>query len=130
MILRWRLLWAAAIAAVAGLVVWRNLRLYPKKHWHFHCWKSLVDTLLVVGLAWKFPVLLVVWTVTWLTRPIKTKIVQVSVGVGLGYIMMVCSATVFEVIVLLSILAIDQVSGTAWQYWQQAGKEETMVRAA
>jgi hypothetical protein len=103
--------WAATIVFLSGLLLWRNKRKYPGKRAVWLITKSFTELTIVVVSALRMPALLVAWITLWITRPIKEPWLRTTVGVllaiGLGYLAVVA----MEVILLLSVFSIDEITG-------------------
>jgi hypothetical protein len=103
--------WAATIVFLSGLLLWRNKRKYPSKRVYWLITKSLTELTIVVTSAIRMPALLCAWISLWVTKPIKEPWLRTTVGVllavGLGWLALFG----MEVILLLSVLAVDDITG-------------------
>jgi len=122
--------WTGALAVLGGLLFWRNKKKYRA---HSAVWllgKTVVE-LLVLGLTAAFlPALLIVWLVTWVTRPIKTPWVRTVVGVLTGVTFGFLSNIAVEILLLLGVFSIDMKTGaherTGFLHcWRRAQRAET-----
>ena len=96
LVTRYRLFWAALMAALLGLAFWKNSRSYPHKSPLWRLGKATIDTGLVVLMVSYAPALLLMYVVVWLTSPFRNRIVQVT--------------TAFA-----SILAVTHLAGVVWE---------------
>lgn len=106
----WRLTIAAGITLLFGLVLWKNHHSYRDKSKKWKTLKSLVDTSLILA-ATRLPAILVSWCVVWLALPIKNHGLKVTVTVLSSVLFGLLVVYQIELIVLLSIPAVDLISG-------------------
>lgn len=103
--------WAATIAFLSGLLLWRNKRKYPSKSVLWLILKSLSELAILVLSALRMPALLCAWIGLWVTRPIKEPWLRTTIGVilgfGLGYLMLFG----MEILLILSVFAVDDITG-------------------
>lgn len=103
--------WAATIVFLSGLLFWRNRRKYPGKALLWLITKSGTELALLIVSAIRLPALLCAWIGLWVTRPIKEPWLRTTVGIlvaaALGYM----SIFAMEVILILSVFSIDEVTG-------------------
>jgi hypothetical protein len=128
--------WTATILFLSGLLFWRNKRKYPGKQVVFLITKSMTELALLMLSALRLPALLCAWISLWVTRPIKEAWLRTTVGiliaVGLGYL----SIFAMEIILLLSVFSIDEITGTEhgflknWTKARQADERRTAMRMA
>ena len=78
LVTRYRLFWAALVAALLGLAFWKNSRSSPRKSRLWRFGKAVIDTGLVVLMVIYAPALLLAYVVIWLTGPFRNKIIQVT----------------------------------------------------
>lgn len=100
------------VACLFGLCFWNNKRSYKDKSWQWRTGKSLIETLIISLSAWKFPVILVGWSTIWFTRPCKTPVYRVALGVIASVLFGFMEVYIFEAVILVSVFAIDLVTGT------------------
>ena len=74
LVTRYRLFWAALVAALLGLAFWKNSQSYPGKSRLWRLGKAVIDTGLVVLMVIYAPALLLMYVVIWLTSPFRNKI--------------------------------------------------------
>ena len=111
LVTRYRLFWAAAMAALLGLAFWKNSRSYPGKSRLWRFGKAATDAGLVILLAIYAPALLLMYVVIWLVSPFKTKVLQVAAGFGAALAVTHIAGVLFETIAIAGIFAIDLVTG-------------------
>ena len=111
LVTRYRLFWAALMAALLGLAFWKNSQSYPGKPPLWRLGKALIDTGLVILLAVYAPALLLMYVVIWLTSPFKNKVLQVSAGFGAALAVTHIAGVLFEAIAIAGIFAMDLVTG-------------------
>jgi hypothetical protein len=127
----WRkAIWAACIAALFGLAFWRNRKVYAK---HSRLWcgiKSAIDVTLVLGLAFRVPVLLCAYVIMWLTKPLnKQPVLRTTVGAIIGITVAFLSGFAVELVVVAGVFAVDMVTGGVWKYWSGISTEKIDWRA-
>jgi len=66
---RYRLFWAAMMAALLGLAFWKNSQSYPRKSRLWRFGKAVIDTGLVVLMVAYAPALLLMYVVMWPSVP-------------------------------------------------------------
>lgn len=124
-------LYLAAIAgtsALFGLAYLKNTYSYKSKSLNWRLGKSLADTALVVLTAYKLPAMLVAWLVMWITRPLKRRGIQVTLSIIFGIIFHSIGGYVLEVLCILSIVAVDLVTGSNGIYgWWKNGPPPTFM---
>jgi uncharacterized membrane protein len=111
LVTRYRLFWAALMAALLSLAFWKNSQSYPGKSWLWRLGKAVIDAGLVVLLAIYAPALLLMYVVIWLTSPFKNRVLQVSAGFGAALAVTHVAGILFEAIAIAGIFAIDLVTG-------------------
>jgi len=108
---RYKLFWAACIAALCGLAFWKNSKSYPRKSRLWRLGKSVIDAGLVVLMVIYAPALLLMYVVIWLTSPFKNKIVQVSAAFASILAVSHLAGVVFEAVAVLGVFAVDLLTG-------------------
>jgi hypothetical protein len=114
MLKKWFAFWAAAIGVLGLLLYWKNAYTYSHQSLMWKVGKSFADLVVIILAAARLPALLVAWCILWLTRPIKTPVWRTTVAVVIGTILGVLASTTvgaMEIIVLLSVFAVDLVTG-------------------
>jgi uncharacterized membrane protein len=111
LVTRYRLFWAALVAALLGLAFWKNSQSYPHKSWLWRLGKAAIDSGLVILLAIYTPALLLMYVVIWLTSPFKNRVLQVSAGFAAALAITHIAGVLFEAIAIAGIFAIDLVTG-------------------
>jgi hypothetical protein len=111
LVTRYRLFWAALMAALLGLAFWKNSRSYPhnSRLWRFG--KAVIDTALVMLMVVYAPALLLMYVVVWLTSPFKNKIIQVTTGFASILAITHLAGVVFEAVGALGVFAVDLLTG-------------------
>ena len=104
-ITRYRLFWAALIAALLGLAFWKNSRSYPHKSRFWRFGKAVIDTGLVVLM------------VIWLTSPFRNKNIQVTAAFASILAVTHLAGFVFEAVAVLGVFAVDLLTGQSWSGW-------------
>ena len=121
----WKAFWAACVATLLGLAFWYNRKTYTRKSKKWCAIKAIVDTTLVLGLAFRLPVLLCGYVILWMTRPlIKRPVLRTTVGALIGIAVAFLSGYAIEFIVIAGIFAIDMVSGGVYRYWTGISDEK------
>jgi hypothetical protein len=115
---------AAFFAAVVGLSLLHNRKLYGPGRWDLVVRKSFVDMAILCLIAVTLPIVLIAWSGAYVTDKIVAKtwdnrywFVTVAVFVGMG--LTAISAICFEVIALLSVLPVNIISGKIWQKYEK-----------
>lgn len=117
MVSLWKAFWAACVAALLSIALWRNKKTY-RKSWVWCAIKSIFDVALVLGLALRLPLLLCAYVIMWLTKPLANRpVLRVTYGALAGIAIAFLSGFAIEFVVIAGIFAIDQVTGGAWKYW-------------
>jgi len=111
LVTRYRLFWAAMLAALLGLAFWKNSRSYPHKSRIWRLGKAVVDTGLVLLMVVYAPALLLMYVVLWLTSPFRTRVVQLGAGFAAALAVTHIAGVVVEAVVIVGIFAIDLVTG-------------------
>lgn len=112
----------AGLFTLMGLGYWLNGLRYPNKSVNWRVGKSALDVLLVATVALYLPALLIAWVVMWLTRPFKSKGLQVTSSVIFGIIFGSISGVALEVICVAGIFAVDLLTGDQGIYgWWSKG---------
>ncbi len=111
LVTRYRLFWAAMIAALCALAFWKNSRSYPRKSRLWRFGKGVIDSGLVVLLVLYAPALLLMYVVIWLTSPFRNKIVQVTAAFASILAVTHLAGVVFEAVAVLGVFAMDLLTG-------------------
>ena len=111
LVTRYRLFWAALVAALLGLAFWKNSQSYPGKSRLWRLGKAGIDAGLVKLMAVYAPALLLMYVVIWLTSPFRNKVLQVSAGFGAVLTVTHMAGVLFEAVLIAGIFAIDLVTG-------------------
>jgi hypothetical protein len=125
-------LWAARVAgllALLGLSYWKN-RFSYRKH-RSNKWvvgKSIVDWVVVVLSAMYCPALLVGWTVGWITRPITSRGIQITLAILSGIALSSIGGVALEVLCVLAICSVDLLTGAKGVYgWWKLGPPDNFM---
>jgi hypothetical protein len=124
------LFWSAMIALLAGCLWLRNRNLYRLRSIKFVLAKTAADAVLIVLLAAKLPVMLVVWVVTWLTRPLQNPYLRAAIAVAASWTLAGVTTAAFELIVLGAIFAIDDITGGIMKKWHESGRQTPAAEEA
>ena len=111
LVTRYRLFWAALMAALLGLAFWKNSRSYPHKSPLWRLGKAVIDTGLVMLMVIYAPALLLMYVVIWLTSPFRNKIIQVSAAFASILAITHLAGVVFEAVAVLGVFAVDLLTG-------------------
>jgi len=111
LIARYKLFWAACVAALCGIAFWKNSKSYPGKSRLWRLGKSTIDTGLVVLLALYAPALLLMYVVIWLTSPFKNKIMQSTAAFASILAVSHLAVIVFEAVAVFGVFAVDLLTG-------------------
>ena len=127
LVTRYRLFWAAAMAALLGLAFWKNSRSYPGRSRLWRLGKAVVDAGLVIILTVYAPALLLMYVVVWLTSPFKNRIVQATAAFASVLAVTHLAGVVFEAVAVLAVFAVDLLSG---QVVARMNKRNQLAKAA
>jgi hypothetical protein len=111
LVTRYRLFWAALMAALLGLAFWKNSRSYPHKSPLWRLGKAVIDTGLVVLMVIYAPALLLMYVVIWLTSPFKNKIMQSTAAFASILAVSHLAGIVFEAVAVFGVFAMDLLTG-------------------
>ena len=111
LVTRYRLFWAALVAALLGLAFWKNSQSYPGKSRLWRFGKAATDAGLVILLAIYAPALLLMYVVIWLTSPFRNKILQVTTAFASILAVTHLAGVVFEAVAVLGVFAVDLLTG-------------------
>ncbi len=111
LVTRYRLFWAALVAALLGLAFWKNSQSYPHKSRLWRFGKAVIDTVLVVMMVVYAPALLLMYVVVWLTSPFRNRITQVTTAFASVLIISHLAGVVFEAVAALGVFAVDLLTG-------------------
>jgi len=111
LITRYRLFWAALMAALLGLAFWKNSQSYPHKSRLSRLGKAAIDTGMVMLMTVYAPALLLMYVVVWLTSPFKNRITQVTTAFASVLIVSHLAGVIFEAVPMLGVFAVDLLTG-------------------
>lgn len=103
--------WAAMIAALGGLLFWRNTVRYRHKSGLWRMGKSILEMVLLIATAQFLPGMLIAWLVLWATRPIQSGWLKTLVGVITGIFFGFMSNIFAELLVLCGVFAVELKTG-------------------
>lgn len=102
----------AGLLALLGLSYWKNS--YSYKSYKSTRWcvgKSVIDWALVVLSALFCPALLVGWSVAWITRPVQSRGIQITLAVISGIALSSIGGTALEALCVLGVFSVDLLTG-------------------
>jgi hypothetical protein len=111
LVTRYRLFWAALLAALLGLAFWKNSQSYPRKPPLWRLGKAVIDTGLVVLMVIYAPALLLAYVVIWLTSPFRNRIIQITAAFAAVLAFTHLAGVVFEAVAVMGVFAVDLVTG-------------------
>ena len=111
LVAKYKLFWAACIAALCGLAFWKNSQSYPRKSPLWRLGKSVIDTGLVLLMVLHAPALLLMYVVIWLTSPFKNRIMQSTAAFASILAVSHLAGIVFEAVAVLGVFAMDLLTG-------------------
>jgi uncharacterized membrane protein len=111
LVTRYRLFWAAMVAALLGLAFWKNSRSYPRKSPLWRLGKAVIDTGLVMLMVIYAPALLLMYVVIWLTSPFKNKIMQSTAAFASILAVSHLAGIIFEAVAVFGVFAVDLFTG-------------------
>ncbi len=111
LVAKYKLFWAACIAALWGLAFWKNSKSYPHKSRLWRLGKSAIDTGLVLLMVLYAPALLLMYVVIWLTSPFKNKIMQSTAAFASILAVSHLAGIVFEAVAVFGVFAVDLLAG-------------------
>jgi hypothetical protein len=111
LVTRYRLFWAALMAALLGVAFWKNCQSYPHKSRLWRLGKAVIDTGLVMLMVIYAPALLLMYVVIWLTSPFKNRIIQVTTAFAFILAVTHLAGVVFEADAVLGVFAVDLLTG-------------------
>jgi hypothetical protein len=127
LVTRYRLFWAALVAALLGLAFWKNSQSYPRKSLLWRLGKAVIDTGLVVMMVIYAPALLLAYVVIWLTSPFRNRIIQLTTGFASILVVSHLAGVVFEAVAVLGVFAVDLLTG---QVLARMDKRNKLAKAA
>ena len=111
LVTRYRLFWAASMAALLGVAFWKNSRSYPHKSPVWRLGKAVIDTGLVVLMVLYAPALLLAYVVMWLCSPFRNRVIQVTTAFASILAVTHLAGVVFEAVAVLGVFAVDLLTG-------------------
>jgi hypothetical protein len=117
-------------STISGLLFWRNSLRYPMKSIIWRATKSTVELILILFTAMRLPVILISWCCLWFTRPIETPWLKVTVGVLIGTILSLCSMFALEILLLISVFSMDEITGDQEGFLKNLNKARKESQAA
>jgi amino acid transporter len=129
LVAKYKLFWAACIAALCSLAFWKNSKSYPRKSRLWRLGKSAVDTGLVLLMVLYAPALLLMYVVIWLTSPFKNKIMQSTAAFASILAVSHLAGIVFEAVAVFGVFAVDLLTGQVVARMDRRNRKE-VPRAA
>ncbi|MGO8736459.1 MAG: hypothetical protein ACLQVM_27115 [Terriglobia bacterium] len=126
---RYKLFWAACIATLCGLAVWKNSKSYPRKSKLWRLGKSAIDTWLVLLLVVYAPALLLMYVVIWLTSPFKNRIMQSTAAFASILAVSHLAGIIFEAVAVFGIFAVDLLTGQVVARMDRRNRKEVAKAA-
>jgi small-conductance mechanosensitive channel len=126
---RYKLFWAACIAALCGLAFWKNSKSYPGKSKLWRLGKSAIDTGLVLLMVLYAPALLLMYVVIWLTSPFKNKIMQSTAAFASILAVSHLAGIIFEAVAVFGVFAVDLVTGQVVARMDKRNRKEVAKAA-
>jgi hypothetical protein len=111
LVIRYRLFWAALMAALLGVAFWKNSRSYPHKSTLWRLGKAVIDTGLVVLMVINAPALLLAYVVIWLSSPFRNKIILVTTAFASILAVTHLAGVAFEAVAVLGVFAVELLTG-------------------
>jgi small-conductance mechanosensitive channel len=111
LVAKYKLFWAACIAALCSLAFWKNSKSHPRKSRLWRLGKSAVDTGLVLLMVLHAPALLLMYVVIWLTSPFKNRIMQSTAAFASILAVSHLAGIVFEAVAVFGVFAVDLLTG-------------------
>lgn len=105
------LFWIVLSACISGLLFWRNAKIYPFRSVAWRAAKSASEIAVLLLSALRLPVVLIAWCCIWLTRPIRTPWIKATVGAIVGVILSAAALYSMELLLILGVLSIDDITG-------------------
>jgi hypothetical protein len=129
---KWVAFWVTVTAILGLLLFWKNTKTYAEESVLWRIGKSLIDMGLILLCAIRLPALLIGWCVLWLTKPIEHPALRTTMAILTGMLLAVAGQTAIEILVLLSIFAVDLVTGKQGFLlnWKKAGEAEEKRKLA
>jgi len=129
LVAKYKLFWAACIAALCGLAFWKNSQSYPRKSPLWRLGKSVIDTGLVLLMVLHAPALLLMYVVIWLTSPFKNRIMQSTAAFASILAVSHLAGIVFEAVAVFGVFAVDLLTGQVVARMDRRNRKE-VARAA
>ena len=129
LVAKYKLFWAACIAALCGLAFWKNSKSYPRKSSLWRLGKAVIDTGLVVLMVIYAPALLLMYVVIWLTSPFKNKIMQSTAAFASILAVSHLAGIVFEAVVVFGVFAVDLLTGQVVARMDRRNRKEVAKAA-
>ncbi|MGC1580447.1 MAG: hypothetical protein WA766_03135 [Candidatus Acidiferrales bacterium] len=127
--MKWKLYWAALVAALLGVCYFKNTRNYRNKTTTWKAGKSLIECGLLVLAAAFAPILLAIYGSMLITQKIQRPAIRVGVGFLTGIGLTLLLSSFLELVVLLGVFSIELLSGDFLGYWQER-RDKRLERVA
>ena len=119
MAFRWRIYWVGLIAALLGLLWFKNKKYYPDKGWRWTGGKSILECLGLVVSAIYMPALIVAYASIWLTRNIKHQYIKLAASVIVSIPLMLMGNLLLEGLIIIGAFAIELLSSDVIRYYRE-----------
>jgi len=103
--------WLTLGAVVSSLLFWQNSKIYRRRSIIWRAGKSAIEVVIILLSAIKLPIVLVSWCTLWITRPIETIWIKVTVVTIAGLILGLLGLYALEVLILVAVFSIDEITG-------------------
>ena len=117
--MKWYAYWTALVAALFGVVYFKNIRTYRDKTRYWQLGKSIIESILLVIAAAFMPAILVVYGSMYLTQNIKRPAIRIGIGFFVGTALMMTIGWALELLVILGAFAINLISDDFLGYLQE-----------
>lgn len=117
--MRWKIYWSILIGGLLALLVYKNWRQFRDKSKQWIITKSGLEFAGILAAAIYLPALLIAYVSIWITQPIKYMSVRIGISVIVGVILTLMSGFVLEGLVVLSVFAVELVSGDCIAYYRE-----------
>ena len=129
LVVKYKLFWAACVAALCGLAFWKNSKSYPGRSRLWRLGKSAIDTGLVLLMVLYAPALLLMYVVIWLTSPFKNRIMQSTAAFASILAVSHLAGIVFEAVAVFGVFAVDLVTGQVVARMERRNRKEVAKAA-
>lgn len=96
---------------ISSLLFWQNSKIYRGRSILWRVGKSIIEIGIILLSALRLPVILISWCTLWITRPIKTIWIKVTVATIAGLILGLLGMYALEALIIIAIFSIDDITG-------------------